>query len=133
MKNLNSNATSRTDWDRIKRMKHEEIDLSDSPELDADFFAHATLREPTPGPHSVRTFRTDPQTGEEVATGFHGDLAGVSVAAVSIPSNPLSLAQLTLDPAIVEWFRGQSDDPAQLINDTLREFIQAHTSGSPVK
>lgn len=114
-------------------MKDSDIDLSNSPELDADFFAHATLREPAPGPHAVRTFRTDPQTGEEITTGSSGDLTGLILASVSGHSAPVSPAQLMLDPTIVEWFRAQSDDPARLINDTLREFIQSHTSGSPLK
>ncbi len=29
---------SKTDWERVKVMKDEEIDLTDSPQLDASFF-----------------------------------------------------------------------------------------------
>lgn len=37
----NMKKESRTDWERIKAMKDENIDLSESPELDADFFKEA--------------------------------------------------------------------------------------------
>ena len=39
-------STSQTDWDRVKLMTDEEIDTSDIPPLDDDFFAHAELRLP---------------------------------------------------------------------------------------
>lgn len=48
---MNSKTTSRTDWDRIDRMTDDEIDLSDSPELDEEFFKNAQLR--LPSDHSV--------------------------------------------------------------------------------
>ena len=35
---------SRTDWERIKKMKDENIDLSDTPEVSEDMFANAVLR-----------------------------------------------------------------------------------------
>ena len=34
---------SRTDWDRVDAVKEEEIDYSDIPELDDDFFEKATF------------------------------------------------------------------------------------------
>ena len=35
---------SHTDWERIKKMKDEEIDLSDTPEVSEDIFSNAVLR-----------------------------------------------------------------------------------------
>jgi hypothetical protein len=37
------NKQSRTDWTKIKAMKDRDIDFSDAPELNDDFFAEATL------------------------------------------------------------------------------------------
>jgi len=39
----NIKKESRTDWERIKAMKDENIDFSESPELDADFFKEAVV------------------------------------------------------------------------------------------
>lgn len=44
-KNLNKN--SKTDWARLDAMTDEDIDTSDIPPLDGDFFANAELRMPT--------------------------------------------------------------------------------------
>ncbi|AFR42862.1 hypothetical protein GeomeDRAFT_3346 [Geobacter metallireducens RCH3] len=38
---MSKTPESRTDWPRIEAMKDEEIDLTDSPELDADFIREA--------------------------------------------------------------------------------------------
>ena len=38
---------SKTDWARLDAMKDEDIDTSDIPELDDDFFERATRRMPT--------------------------------------------------------------------------------------
>jgi len=35
---------SHTDWERIKKMKDEDIDLSDSPEVSEEMFSNAVLR-----------------------------------------------------------------------------------------
>ena len=35
---------SHTDWERIKKLKDEEIDLSDTPEVSEDMFSDAVLR-----------------------------------------------------------------------------------------
>jgi len=53
----NSKRQSRTDWKRIDALRDEEIDLSDSPELGADFFANAII---WPGPKKQITLRLDP-------------------------------------------------------------------------
>ena len=37
---------SATNWEQLSTMSDDEIDLVDSPELDEDFFANATLRMP---------------------------------------------------------------------------------------
>jgi len=39
---------SKTDWDRIDAMSDEDIDTSDSPPLDDEFFANAQIRMPKP-------------------------------------------------------------------------------------
>lgn len=51
-------SLSRTDWQRLDSMSDEEIDTSDLPPLDEDFFAHAELRLPRAKP-SI-TIRLDP-------------------------------------------------------------------------
>ena len=38
------NGTSRTDWKRLEGMKDKDIDVSDIPELDDDFFKHAEIK-----------------------------------------------------------------------------------------
>lgn len=48
---------SRTDWKRVKAMQDEEIDLTDSPELDASFFKEAV---PWPVHKKQITLRLDP-------------------------------------------------------------------------
>jgi uncharacterized protein (DUF4415 family) len=49
---------SRTDWNRVDALRDEEIDTSDIPPLDEDFFAKAELRMPNVKP-SI-TIRLDP-------------------------------------------------------------------------
>ncbi len=46
MKAKNSTNDSRTDWARLKKMSDEDIDVSDAPELDAEFFRTAVVRMP---------------------------------------------------------------------------------------
>ena len=48
LKNSSKHSGTNTDWERLSTMTDEEIDLSDSPELDESFFANATLRMPIP-------------------------------------------------------------------------------------
>lgn len=43
MKRNDSTRKSRTDWERLERMTDEEIDTSDIPELDEEFFRHAKV------------------------------------------------------------------------------------------
>lgn len=50
-------SKSRTDWKKIDAMKDKDIDLSDIPELDDDFFKNATLV--LPKPKAVVTLRVD--------------------------------------------------------------------------
>ena len=52
---------SKTDWNRINGMKEEEIDLTDSPELDAAFFQEAV---PWPTHKKQITLRLDPEVLE---------------------------------------------------------------------
>ena len=49
---------SRTDWKRIEAMREEDIDLTDSPELDAAFFQEAV---PWPTHKKQITLRLDPE------------------------------------------------------------------------
>ena len=46
--------TPGTDWKRLENMKDEEIDTSDIPELDDDFFNEAELRVPVKKPVTIR-------------------------------------------------------------------------------
>lgn len=48
MKENDLKNISQTDWERVASMTDEEIDTSDIPPLDDDFFAHAELRLPEP-------------------------------------------------------------------------------------
>lgn len=43
MSELDMKKQSRTDWDRIKAMKDEDIDFSDNPKLGEDFFKEAVF------------------------------------------------------------------------------------------
>jgi len=52
---------SETDWERVKNMKEDEIDLSDLPELTPEMFANAAIRKnfvPVP-PKQQITLRID--------------------------------------------------------------------------
>ncbi len=40
------NESSKTDWDRIRALRDEEVDTSDIPALGKSFFDRATLRSP---------------------------------------------------------------------------------------
>jgi uncharacterized protein (DUF4415 family) len=51
------NNISQTDWDRIDALTDEDIDTSDIPPLDDDFFTHAELR--LPEPKQAITIRLD--------------------------------------------------------------------------
>jgi hypothetical protein len=44
MKKRDTLRKSQTDWKRLKTMKDEDIDLSDSPELTPEMFARAVVR-----------------------------------------------------------------------------------------
>ena len=46
MKAANTRNTSRTDWERLKKMRDRDIDHSDVPPLDASFFKNAIIRLP---------------------------------------------------------------------------------------
>ncbi|MBU0510978.1 MAG: BrnA antitoxin family protein [Chloroflexi bacterium] len=52
------NRNSRTDWDRLNRMTDEEIDYSDIPPLDNEFFKSGELRMPKAKP--LISIRMDP-------------------------------------------------------------------------
>ena len=57
---MNENAsknTSLTDWERVDALTDEEIDTSDIPPLDDDFFANAELK--MPEPKQAITIRVD--------------------------------------------------------------------------
>ena len=46
--------SSRTDWNRLKSMKDEDIDTGDMPELDEEFFRNAVWRSPGKQPVTIR-------------------------------------------------------------------------------
>lgn len=45
---------SKTDWQRLAKMKDKDIDTSDIPELDDDFFERAEIRVPPKQPVTLR-------------------------------------------------------------------------------
>ena len=57
MKEDASKNTSLSDWERVDALADDEIDTSDIPPLDDDFFANAELR--MPEPKQVITIRVD--------------------------------------------------------------------------
>lgn len=48
------NTTSKTDWKRLSEMDDKDIDTSDIPELDEDFFRRAEIRVPSKQPVTLR-------------------------------------------------------------------------------
>ncbi len=44
MRKLDTMKTSQTDWEKVKNMKDEEIDLSESPEVPIEMFAKGIVR-----------------------------------------------------------------------------------------
>ena len=46
MKNTNTKSSSATDWERIDKLTDEQIDTSDIPPLNEDFFSRAILQTP---------------------------------------------------------------------------------------
>ncbi len=59
MSERDTSKHSQTDWQKLEPMTDEEIDYSDIPPLDDDFFARATLRLPQQ-PQVVVTMQVDP-------------------------------------------------------------------------
>ncbi len=59
MSERDTSKHSQTDWQKLEAMTDEEIDYSDIPPLDDDFFARATLRLPQQ-PQVVVTMQVDP-------------------------------------------------------------------------
>lgn len=64
MKEKRSPKKSRTDWDKVAKLKDSEIDTSDLPVLGKDFFNKAELR--LPKPKTMVSIRLD----EDVLTWF---------------------------------------------------------------
>ena len=62
MKKLSSKTRSKTNWTRVDSLSDRDIDYSDIPELDKDFFKSATLV--LPEPKTVVTIRLDQQVLE---------------------------------------------------------------------
>lgn len=66
MSEKNMKKSSKTDWQRIDSMSDSEIDTSDIPALDADFFSNAQVR--MPRPKELITLRLD----HDILTWFRG-------------------------------------------------------------
>jgi uncharacterized protein (DUF4415 family) len=64
MKEKRTSKKSKTNWDKVARLKDYEIDTSDVPVLDKDFFKKAELR--MPKPKTMVSIRLD----EDVLTWF---------------------------------------------------------------
>ena len=62
MKEKHTSKPSQTDWERVTTMKVEEIDYSDIPPLDANFFKEAHVR--LPEKKKQVTLRIDPDVIE---------------------------------------------------------------------
>ncbi|MBU1150162.1 MAG: BrnA antitoxin family protein [Proteobacteria bacterium] len=68
---------SRTDWAKIKAMKDRDIDFSDVPELNDDFFEEATL---WPGKKKQITIRLDPDVVDFFKTKGRGYQSSINAA-----------------------------------------------------
>lgn len=78
---------SKTDWARVKAMKDSEIDFSDSPHLDKDFFKKAVL---WPGTKKQITLRLDPDVIEffkKQGRGYQSTINAVLRKYVEVHSN----------------------------------------------
>lgn len=62
MKKISSKTRSKTNWTRVDSLSDRDIDYSDVPELDKDFFKSATLV--LPEPKTTMTIRLDQQVLE---------------------------------------------------------------------
>jgi uncharacterized protein (DUF4415 family) len=62
VKKLSSKTRSKTNWTRVDSLSDRDIDYSDIPELDKDFFKSATLA--LPEPKTAVTIRLDQQVLE---------------------------------------------------------------------
>jgi uncharacterized protein (DUF4415 family) len=70
MKFKDLKKSSNTDWERLSTMEDKDIELSESPELDKDFFANATLR--MPEAKKAVSLRLDPDVLEWYKTNGPG-------------------------------------------------------------
>ncbi|OGP57881.1 MAG: 3-oxoacyl-ACP synthase [Deltaproteobacteria bacterium RBG_13_49_15] len=68
---------SKTDWAKVEVMKDRDIDFSDAPELDDDFFADATL---WPGKKKQITLRLDPDVVDFFKTKGRGYQRSINAA-----------------------------------------------------
>ena len=68
---------SKTDWDRVKALKDRDIDFTDVPELDDDFFTKATL---WPGKKQQITLRLDPDVVDFFKTKGRGYQSSINAA-----------------------------------------------------
>jgi len=68
---------SKTNWAKLKTMKDRDINLSDIPELDDDFFAEAKL---WPGKKKQITLRLDPDVVEFFKAGGRGYQSSINAA-----------------------------------------------------
>ncbi len=68
---------SKTNWTKIKTMKDSDINLSDIPELDDDFFTEAKL---WPGKKKQITLRLDPDVVEFFKAGGRGYQSSINAA-----------------------------------------------------
>jgi uncharacterized protein (DUF4415 family) len=68
---------SKTNWAKLKTMKDRDINLSDIPELEDDFFADAKL---WPGKKKQITLRLDPDVIEFFKEGGRGYQSSINVA-----------------------------------------------------
>lgn len=70
MKVKDLKRNSKTNWERLSTMEDKEIELTESPELDKNFFANATLR--MPEAKKAVSLRLDPDVLEWYKTNGPG-------------------------------------------------------------
>ncbi len=58
MKNASTEMKSRTNWNRLGKMRNDEIDVSDIPEIDREIFKTMVVR--MPKPKELVSIRIDP-------------------------------------------------------------------------
>jgi hypothetical protein len=141
MKKRDTSRKSQTDWKRLKAMRDEDIDLSDSPELMPEMFARAVVR---------RGLKPVTRKSQSIVSKIRGGVSltgpGLSrkmwgrkirprrLSAIFCPAffccpqflRRYSQITLRIDGDVLEWSRKQGQGYQTLINSLLRAYMEAH-------